>query len=139
MWWSSLLRNLADRIAPERLPALQLTSAPVDVRLRSGKMQLVRWSSLVVLPKVSLADQLKAWSRPPQPSPTVTVSVPPRPVLATAQPVQPVSIMFQPAPAPAHGTKLQSALSRSRLREAFLISVAAAEAVYLVASFFGLV
>jgi len=30
LWWTSLVRNLADRIAPERLPALQLTSTPAE-------------------------------------------------------------------------------------------------------------
>jgi hypothetical protein len=34
---------------------------------------------------------------------------------------------------------LQTALSRSRLREAFLITLAALEALYLVATLFGLV
>ena len=57
MWWSSLLRNLADRVAPERLPPLQLTSAPVDADLKSGSMQLARWSSLITLPKVPLAER----------------------------------------------------------------------------------
>ena len=57
MWWTSLLRNLADRVAPERLPPLQLTSKPVDADLKSGDMQLARWSSLITLPKVPLAER----------------------------------------------------------------------------------
>src|SRR5580693_1839484 len=57
MWWTSLLRNLADRVAPERLPPLQLTSAPVEADLKSGSMQLARWSSLITLPKVPLAER----------------------------------------------------------------------------------
>lgn len=139
LWWTSLLRNLADRVAPERLPPLQLTSPPVDSSLRSGTMQLFRWSSLITLPKVSLPALPRATSEAPRPSAGGTVSPAPWPVVTGAQPARPVSIMFQPAPTPAHGTKLQGALSRSRLREAFLISVAAAEALYLAASFFGLV
>lgn len=138
LWWTSLLRNLADRIAPERLPSLQLTSAPVDASLHSGTMQLFRWSSLITLPKVSLPAIPRVTSEAPRPSSGGTVSPPPRPAVTGVQPA-PVSFMFQPAPAQAHGTKLQGALSRSRLREAFLISVAAAEALYLAASFFGLV
>ena len=51
MWWTSLLRNLADRVAPERLPPLQLTSKPIEADLKSGDMQLARWSSLIIYPR----------------------------------------------------------------------------------------
>ena len=68
MWWSSLLRNLADRVAPERLPPLQLTSAPVDADLKSGSMQLARWSSLITLPKVPLAERQYFSTTPVRPS-----------------------------------------------------------------------
>src|SRR6202035_4434588 len=65
MWWTSLLRNLADRVAPERLPALQLSSTPVDASLKSGSMQLARWSSLITLPKVPLAERQAFVMTPP--------------------------------------------------------------------------
>ena len=47
--------------------------------------------------------------------------------------------LFEGTPAHAHPAKLQTALSRSRLREALLISLAVLEAVYLVGSLLGLV
>jgi len=43
------------------------------------------------------------------------------------------------APAHAHPGKLQTALSRSRLREALLITLAGLEALYLLGTIFGLV
>src|SRR6478672_9461722 len=66
MWWTSLLRNLADRVAPERLPPLQLTSAPVDADLKSGSMQLARWSSLITLPKVPVEERKYFTAAPPR-------------------------------------------------------------------------
>src|SRR5882672_375474 len=134
MWWSSLLRNLADRVAPERLPPLQLTSAPVDADLKSGTMQLARWSSLITLPKVPLSE------RP------YFVTTPARPSAPRVGPVAPFTgfagmpaALFEGAPAHAHPGKLQTALSRSKLREALLISLAVLEALYLVGSLLGLV
>jgi hypothetical protein len=134
LWWTSLLRNLADRVAPESLPALQLTSAPVEASLRSGSMQLMRWSSLITLPKVPLGERPYFTAAPARAS---------APRVATSS----VTVGFggiaggvlDAAPAHVHHGKLQSALSRSRLREGLLISVAAAEVLYLVASMFGLV
>jgi len=38
--WRSLLINLADRFAPERLPPLQLTSKPLDVILPGDSLEL---------------------------------------------------------------------------------------------------
>jgi hypothetical protein len=137
-WWASLVRNLADHIAPERLPALQLTSAPADASLLSGPVQVVRWSSLISLPKVSLLDRPVA-SDASRPATIGNVLLPPRLPVTGIQPALPTSILVGPAPAHVHGAKLQNALSRSRLREAFLIAVAATEALYLAAAFFGLV
>src|ERR1700751_537516 len=37
--WRSLVINLADRFAPERLPPLQLTSKPIDVILPSDSLE----------------------------------------------------------------------------------------------------
>src|ERR1700687_2554103 len=77
MWWTSLLRNLADRVAPERLPPLQLTSKPVDADLKSGDMQLARWSSLITLPKVPLAERQFFATTPARPSAPRIASPPP--------------------------------------------------------------
>jgi hypothetical protein len=134
-WWTSLLRNLADRLAPERLPALQLTSAPVEATLRSGSMQLMRWSSLISLPKVPLAERQYFTAAPARVSaPRLAAS--PVPVACAGVSA---SLLEAPTPAHVHHGKLRSALSRSRLREGLLISVAVLEALYLVASMFGLV
>jgi len=133
-WWTSLLRNLADRIAPERLPALQLTSAPVDTSLRSGAMQLTRWSSLITLPKVPLAERQHFTSTPVKPSSSRVVSAPPLAGNARIPPAR-----LDVTPAHTHPGKLLSALSRSRVREALLITVAVTEALYLLGSILGLV
>jgi hypothetical protein len=132
MWWTSLLRNLADRVAPERLPPLQLTSAPVDASLKSGTMQLARWSSLITLPKVPPAERPYFVTTPARPSMSRTVSPP----LAGFAGMSSVPLDVAPH---AHPGKLRIALSRSRLREALLITLAGLEALYLLGSIFGLV
>jgi hypothetical protein len=134
MWWSSLLRNLADRVAPERLPPLQLTSAPVEADLKSGSMQLARWSSLITLPKVPLAERKYFTATPARPSASRIGPAAPFAGFAGMP-----AALFEGAPAHAHPGKLQTALSRSKLREALLISLALLEAVYLVGSLLGLV
>ena len=133
MWWSSLLRNLADRVAPERLPPLQLTSAPVDADLKSGSMQLARWSSLITLPKVPLAERQYFSTTPVRPKPARSGSAPAFAGFAGMSSAQ------LEVPAHAHPGKLQTALSRSKLREALLIGLAALEVIYLLATLFGLV
>ncbi len=134
LWWTSLLRNLADQIAPERLPALQLTSAPVDASLRSGSMQLTRWSSLIILPKVPLAERQHFTATPVKPSSSRVVSAPPLAGYARIPPA-----LLDATSAHTHPGKLQSALSRSRVREALLITLAVMEALYLLGSILGLV
>lgn len=134
MWWSSLLRNLADRVAPERLPELQLTSAPADASLKSGSMLLTRWSSLITLPKVPLAERRYFTALPARTSVARAGTAPPFAGFAGIP-----QALLDGTPAHAHPGKLQSALSRSRVREALLISLAALEAVYLVGSLLGLI
>jgi hypothetical protein len=133
LWWTSLLRNLADRIAPERLPALELTSAPVEASLQSGSLQLLRWSSLLSWPKAPAGSRTGAPQMPLQPIRAASYTAPAPVVGGTLFPTS------HPVPDPEHarGSKLVSALSRSRMREVFWISVAMAEVVYLVMSFLG--
>jgi hypothetical protein len=133
LWWTSLLRNLADRVAPERLPPLQLTSAPVDASLKSGSMQLARWSSLITLPKVPLAERQHFTATLARPGTSRTLPAVPLAGFAG------IPQALLDAPEHAHPGKLQSALSRSRLREALLIALAVLEALYLLGSVFGLV
>ena len=134
LWWTSLVRNLADRIAPERLPALELTSSPVEASLQSGPLQLLRWSSLLSWPKVPAANRPKTAEAPLAPARAKAFAATPQPmvggtIFASAQPVA--------DPEHAHGRKLVSALSRSRMREVFWVSAAMAEVVYLVVFFLG--
>ena len=127
-WWTSLLRNLADRVSPEHMPALELSSAPAEAALYSGDMQIMRWSSLIALPKSAAA-------RP-------AVILPARHASAVRVAPQ-FSMTGNPVPEPAgipgaheHG-KLKTKISRSRIREGLLIGVAIFEGLYLLASMFG--
>jgi hypothetical protein len=60
--WRSLLINLADRFAPERLPPLQLTSKPVDVGLLPGELLELPWYRTVFS---NLADVISPETLPP--------------------------------------------------------------------------
>ena len=124
-WWTSLLRNLADAIAPERQSALQLTSTPVNPGLPSDTLELPRWSSLISAPKISLPDKPKS------------AYVTPQSIVARVLPSSPTQVQVDADPSHAHAINLRHRLSRSRLREAFLISVASLEALYLLAVYFG--
>jgi hypothetical protein len=135
MWWSSLLRSLADSVAPEQMPALQLSSEPVNPSLRSGSMQILRWSSLASWPKVSAADR---------PVPALAASTPRLAPLADAPRMQ-FGTMALSSSEPVnandtshtHGSKLMGKLTRSRMREAFWIGIATAEVAYLLVVWIG--
>jgi hypothetical protein len=128
-WWSSLLRNLADRVSPERMPALEVSAAPADAALYSADMQIMRWSSLIALPKSAAARP--AVILPVRHSPAVRVA----PQFAMGGNTE-----FGSTSTPAsqeHG-KLKTKISRSRVRETVFIAVAVVEGIYLVGSMFGL-
>src|SRR5262249_9471624 len=126
-WWTSLLRNLADRVSPERLPALELTAAPADAALLSGDMQIMRWSSLISMPKSPAAR------------PAVILPVRHLPVARVApQFAMAGSTVLGSAAGPDsqdHG-RLRTKISRSRVRESILIGVAVLEVLYLLALLF---
>jgi hypothetical protein len=109
-------------VAPERLPALELTAKPVDPTLEASNLQLVRWSSVISTPKVFLPDK-------PGLTPSVDVVV-----RAIPNPLE----FHRPEAEPAHmqASRIQGRLARSRWREAFLITVALSEATYLLVSVF---
>ena len=132
-WWQSLLRSLADRVAPERLPALELTAKPVEMG-PPGAVQIVPWSSLVTLPRVPYAERRTVLASPVR---TVPVGLASTPQFSKADAISPA--VADATLVHVHHGRLQSALSRSRLRQALLISVAMAEATYLVLSALGLV
>jgi hypothetical protein len=132
MWWSSLLRNLADAVAPEKLPALPLTAAPVNASLRSGSMQLMRWSSLASWPKVNRAPAAQpAVALASSATSTLTPQINFGAVLSTPAARTP------PSAAHLHGHKLKDKLGRSRMREGFWISIATAEIIYLLITWIG--
>lgn len=60
--WRSLLTNILDRIAPEKLPPLRLTSEPVDVGMLLGERIEVPWYRTVFS---NLGDVISPEALPP--------------------------------------------------------------------------
>ncbi len=117
-WFSSLLRNLADRLVPEKLPALDLTSKPVANIIPETWIVLPAWSEVISTPKVFYPDK---------PNPVGSVAPPPalKPaVVPEAQHVRSTD--------PTQADLLRD-LRRSRIRRRIWITMAAAQAVYLIA------
>jgi hypothetical protein len=133
-WWTSLLRNLADRVAPERMPALELSSRPLDASVQSGSVQVVRWSSVIALPKVPAAARSNFTLAPLRAQVAQNTST----SRSSSTTVTPAA-MLPNMSTPAQGERLRTALSRSRIREAVLISIAIVQGVYLLISALGLI
>jgi TonB family protein len=112
-WFSSLWRSVRDSISPEKLPPLQLTAQPVDPYVASEKvLRAPHWSSLIDTPKVFLPDEPEIeYARP---------SVPGAPPVPRRKPIH-VDIDFTHVMV----SQLKDDLARSRLREAFWMSVVA--------------
>jgi hypothetical protein len=60
--WRSLILNLADRISPERLPPLELTSKPVDTGMMFGDRLALPWYRTVF---TNIADVVSPETGPP--------------------------------------------------------------------------
>ena len=60
--WRSLILNLADRISPERLPPLELTSRPVDTGMMFGDRLALPWFRTVF---TNIADVVSPETGPP--------------------------------------------------------------------------
>ena len=117
-WWSSLLRNVADRLVPERLPRLEVTAKPVPEVLPQTWMLLPAWSEVISTPKVFYPDSPKG----PEPARAEALRpVPPPPVNPDSRPRDPMA------------TGLLRDLRRSRIRQRIWITMAAAQAIYLIA------
>ena len=117
-WWYSLLGNLRDRMAPQKLPPLELTSEPVKAFEADTWLQIMDWSSLIDGPKVYLPDaprEAGVYS--------ATHEMMPQPVVA-APVVNPEMVVVE--------MNFKRDISRSRLRQKIWISLAAAEAAFLV-------
>ena len=122
-WWNSLLQNLRDRLSPERLPALQLSSRPVAAFGAEASLQILDWSSLIAGPKVFLPDAL-----PSSTSATSFESMSSANVPAAPPPVNPALLTAR--------MQLVRDLGRSRFRRWIWISLAAAEAVFVLVTIF---
>lgn len=116
-WWSSLLRNLADRVAPERQPALQLTSKPIADVVPKSWLLLPLWSEVISAPKVFYPDKPKSAD-----SGVRAIVVKPQTSLDGAQAAQ----VVDPTEA-----DVRRDLRRSRVRQRIWITMAAAQAAYL--------
>jgi hypothetical protein len=117
-WFSSLLRNLADRLVPEKLPALELTAKPVANIIPETWILLPAWSEVISTPKVFYPDKPAG---PAMPMPAFN------PVIAQTQP----AVSKDPTQA-----GLLRDLRRSRIRRRIWIGMAAAQAIYLIAIVF---
>src|SRR5512142_1329804 len=60
--WRSLLRNLRDRLSPERLPPLQLSSRPVDVGMLVGDVLDLPWYRTIF---TTIGDVISPETLPP--------------------------------------------------------------------------
>jgi hypothetical protein len=125
LWISSFLRNLADAVAPERESPLQLASKPDPAVLPAATMLLPRWSSVIDGPKIFLPDPPKA-AYAAQSAWVAPAPAPPPP--------KPPSILLEFL----HDMHrdLKRDVSLSRLRARIWMSIAAAQVVFLVGSFF---
>jgi hypothetical protein len=117
-WFSSLLRNLADRLVPEKLPALELTSKAVANIIPETWILLPAWSEVISTPKVFYPDKPNPIG-PSAPAPALKPAV-----LVEGEHVRSAN--------PTEAGLLRD-LRRSRLRRRIWITMAAAQAVYLIA------
>jgi len=123
-WWDSLLQSLRDRISPERLPSLPLSSQPVTAFGAESSLQLLDWSSLIAGPKIFHADA-------PRPEPgTASFEMESAPVAPEVVPADPVLLATR--------MQLTREIGRTRFRRKIWISLAAAEAVFLLVALFKL-
>jgi hypothetical protein len=115
-WWGSLLRNLADRVAPETQTALSLTAKPILDIIPKSWILLPMWSEVIDTPKVFYPDK---------PKPTET----------------PRTVNLQPVALPPEKRDIVPELTaadllrdirRSRIRQRIWIGLATAQFVYMV-------
>ncbi len=124
-WWDSLLQNLRDRLSPERLPALQLTAQPVAAFGAEASLQLLDWSTLIAGPKVFQADAPAAVAEAPafgEAAPAVVSAI------AEIAPSNPMLLSAR--------MQLVRDIGRTRFRRKIWISLAAAEALFLLVAIF---
>lgn len=120
-WWNSLLQNLRDRLAPEQLAPLELTSRPVAGFGAESELQVLDWSELIAGPKIFYKDAAR-----PEISDLRLKAIPL--AQAEAQATNPSLLAAR--------TQLMRDISRTRFRRKIWISLAAAQAVFLVVAIF---
>ena len=124
-WWDSLLQNLRDRLSAERQPALQLTAQPVPAFGADASLQLLDWSSLIAGPKIFHPDEPQGMpenGRLEEPAPAVVSAI------AELAPANPLMLATR--------MQLVRDIGRTRFRRKIWISLAAAEAVFLLVAIF---
>jgi len=122
-WWNSLLQNIRDRLSPERFPPLQLTSRPLAAFGAESSLQILDWSNLIAGPRIFHPDA------PQQAGPgAVSFEREPEAGVPEAPPVDPVSLATR--------SQLVRDIGRTRFRRKIWISLAVAEAVFLLVSIF---
>ena len=126
-WWDSLLQSVRDRLSPERLPALQLTAHPVAAFGADASLQLLDWSTLIPGPKHFHPDapQVVATNVSlDEPAPAVVSAI------AELAPASPLLIATR--------GQLVRDIGRTRFRRKIWISLATAEAIFLLVAIFKL-
>lgn len=117
-WWDSLLSSLRERLSPEKLPPLHLTAKPVAGFGAEASLQVLDWSGLIDTPKLFRPDasreSAEVWQLTSQPTPQPAVARKVDPVIFAAQ------------------LQFKRDLASSRFRKKIWISLAAAEAVFLI-------
>jgi hypothetical protein len=123
-WWDSLLQNLRDRLSPEKLPPLHLTAHPVAMFGAESSLQILDWSTLIDGPKIFRADA-------PQSAPAfATYQITAEPAVIEAVPAHPGLLAAR--------LQLTRDIIQTRFRRKIWISLAAAEAVFLLVALFKL-
>ncbi len=117
-WWDSLLGSLRERLSPVKLPPLHLTAHPVAGFGSEATLQVLDWSNLLDSPKVFLPDT------PREPTATWQLTSPSAPAPVVARKANPTLLAAQ--------LQFKRDLARSRFRRKIWISLAAAEALFLV-------
>ena len=128
LYQRSLLQSLRDRLSPERLPSLNLTAQPVAAFGAYASLQLLDWSTLIAGPKIFRADEPIPVEGPgfieePASAAPAVVSA-----IAEIAPANPLLLT----------TRLQLVrdIGRTKFRRKIWISLAAAEAIFLLVAIF---
>jgi hypothetical protein len=117
-WWDSLLGSLRERLSTTRQSPLQLTAKPVPGFGAQASLQVLDWSSLIDSPKLFLPDV------PRESAQVVQTAVSTLTQAAIARKADPVLMAAQ--------LQFRRDLASSRFRRKIWISLAAAEALFLV-------